>query len=62
MAVDLVRQVAPRGDEAARHLDRLLALKDTAHYGVISVSGQQLRSCLRHASSLLDFASAVARR
>jgi len=32
-AVELVRQVEPGGAEAAKNLDRLLDLKDSAHYG-----------------------------
>jgi hypothetical protein len=43
-------------------MDRLLDLKDTAHYGVIHVSGGQLKSALRSAQALVDFAQAIIRR
>ncbi len=61
-AVDLVRTVHPGGDEASKKLDRLLDLKDAAHYGVIHVSGQDLQAALRSAKSLVSFAEDVVRR
>lgn len=61
-AVALLRQVEPGGGEAAAKLDRLLDLKDTAHYGVIYVSGADLRAAMRNAKSLVDFGAAVLRR
>jgi hypothetical protein len=62
VAVDLVRQVEPGGTDAARKLDRLLDLKDTAHYGVMYVSGADLKTAMRNAKGLVDFASGVLRR
>lgn len=61
-AVALVQQVSPGGTEAAKYLDRLLDLKDTAHYGVINVSGAELRSALRRARALVEFANGFLRR
>ena len=58
----LVRQVEPGGAEAGKSLARLLDLKDTAHYGLIHVSAANLKTALRHASHLIDFATKVARR
>lgn len=49
------------GVEASVHLDRLLAVKDAAHYGVIDVNLSELRSALRHARALLEFAHVVMR-
>lgn len=61
-ATDLLRQVEPGGKEAAATLSRLLALKDTAHYGIIAVSGADLRGALRQARALIDFARNVINR
>ena len=58
-AADLVRQVEPGGDEAARDLNRLLDLKDSAHYGVIPISGTNLKTALRTASAVVEFAGKV---
>lgn len=61
-AGDLMRQIEPGGAEAATRLSRLLDLKDTAHYGVIYVSGSDLVSVMRNAKHLIDFAHGIARR
>lgn len=61
-AVELAATVSPGGPRAAKSLDRLLDLKDTAHYGVIHVSGADLKSALRHADGLVTFARGVLRR
>lgn len=61
-AVPLLAQVTPDGPGAAKNLDRLLDLKDTAHYGVIHVSSPELRAALRQAASLVAFANSVLRR
>lgn len=60
-ALDLVQQISPGGFEAAKHLGRLLDIKDTAHYGVIHVSGTELKSALRNAQALVKFAEAQLR-
>jgi hypothetical protein len=51
-----------RGQEASKTLSRLLDLKDTAQYGLISVSPQKLTPVLRQAHSLVEFAAATVRR
>lgn len=61
-AVDLVRQIEPGGKGAAGKLDRLLDLKDSAQYGVISLSATDLKVAMRNATALLDFAREVVRR
>lgn len=61
-AVALLRQVEPVGSEAAARLDRLLDLKDTAHYGVIYVSATDLRTAMRNAKDLVTFSAAILRR
>lgn len=58
-AEQLVAEIAPGGDEAARALSKLLALKDTAHYGMINVSSQNVKTALRKAQELIDFAREV---
>lgn len=55
-AATLVKRVEPGGQEAARSLLRLLDLKDEAHYGLMDVSGADLRAALRQARGLVDFA------
>jgi hypothetical protein len=62
MAEQLVAQVEPGGGDAAGSLRRLLALKDEAHYGFFDVGGQHLRTALRQATALVDFAEGVLRR
>jgi hypothetical protein len=61
-AVTLVGQIKPGGDKAATSLRRLLSLKDEAHYGLFDVGGRQLKSVLRQASDLIEFAQRVVRR
>jgi hypothetical protein len=61
-AIGLVDQVAPDGSQAANDLRRLLNLKDEAHYGLFDVGGQHLRSALRQAKALVEFAAKVIQR
>ena len=58
----LVAQIAPGGRLAARSLQRLLDLKDEAHYGFYDVSGPHLVRALREAGALVAFAEDVLRR
>jgi hypothetical protein len=55
-AADLLELVRPDGDDAAKLLRRLLGHKDTAHYGLIDLTNAQLKSTLRQADELVDFA------
>ena len=57
-AVDLVGQVAPDGAAMARDLDRLLTVKDDAHYGMLSMSANKAKSALRQAHRLVAAAAA----
>ena len=61
-AEQLVAQIQPGGAKAAEELRRILDLKDSAHYGLIDVSGENLKRVLRLAKSLVDFAQATLTR
>jgi hypothetical protein len=61
-AVALLRRVSPGGGDAARSLERLLALKDQAQYGFEDLSGQKLTTAVRHARALITFAARVLER
>lgn len=41
----------------ARDLDRLLSIKDDAHYGLLHVSSQRAVAALRQAHQLVDAAA-----
>jgi hypothetical protein len=51
-----------RGKQAAKSLNRLLSLKDQAHYGLFDVGGGDLKSALRQANGLIEFAEKTLRR
>lgn len=61
-AATLVGTIEPGGKKAATSLRRLLGLKDEARYGFYDVGGQQLKSALRQADDLIEFAQGVMRR
>lgn len=61
-AIALLRQIAPGGAEGAVQLQRLLGVKDRAHYGFEDVSGQQLKAAMRQARALVALAEAVLAR
>lgn len=61
-ACALVAQIAPGGRRAASRLQRILDLKDEAHYGFFGVGGTHLRAALRQADALVEFADTVLRR
>jgi hypothetical protein len=61
-AAALLERVAPSGKTAAKSLERLLNLKDEAHYGLFDVSGNDLKSALRQASKLVEFATETVQR
>jgi hypothetical protein len=61
-AADLLKTVSPGGAAAANALNRLLGLKDDAHYGLTSVSRARLRVALRQASDLVNFAARLVDR
>ncbi|HEY7934592.1 MAG TPA: hypothetical protein VID48_12290 [Solirubrobacteraceae bacterium] len=55
-AETLIQQIIPGGKRAASRLRQLLNLKDTAHYGFISITAPELERSLRQARHLLEFA------
>src|SRR5690625_3680794 len=58
-AESLISEITPGGTNAASALRRLLNLKDTAHYGFIHVSRDDLKVAMRQAQRLVDFANEV---
>jgi len=58
-SVVLVKQVIPHGDELANDLDRLLDLKDNAHYGVLGVADAEARRAVEWARRMLKNAGIV---
>jgi hypothetical protein len=61
-AVELLGQIAPGGPAAARHLERLLSLKDQSQYGFTELTEQKLQQAVRRAKALLAHAEEVMRR
>jgi hypothetical protein len=61
-ATKLVEQITPGGRQAAAALNRLLNLKDEAQYGMFDVSAKDLKSALRQAALLVQFAEKTLRR
>lgn len=61
-ALALVEEVKPGGKQAAKALNRLLSLKDEAHYGLFEVGGQDLKSALRQANDQVEFAEKILQR
>lgn len=58
----LLATIVPGGNEAANAMRRLIDLKDTAQYGIIYVSRENLRVALRQAEKLLEFAHGLIQR
>ncbi len=58
----LLEQIADGGAEAAARLRRIVAEKDSAHYGLVNVGGQTLVGLMRSARALVEFAEQVLRR
>ena len=58
----LVEGIVPSGREAAVALRRLIDLKDKAQYGIIHVSRGDLKTAMKQATRVLDFAEGVLRR
>jgi hypothetical protein len=61
-AAALLERVVPGGKTAAKSLERLLNLKDEAHYGLFDIGGQDLKIALRHAGRMVDFATETVQR
>jgi len=58
-AEGLVAEITPGGKQAAKQLRQLIQIKDTAHYGFISITSSQLKRSLRQAQHLVEFAEQV---
>ena len=52
-ALELLRLATPGESKPAATFQRVIALKDDAHYGVIVVPADQVRTSLRQASALV---------
>ena len=61
-AETVLAEIVPGGKAAANKLKRLMDLKDTAHDGLVFVSGANLTACLRQAADLVAFARDVVTR
>jgi hypothetical protein len=61
-AAALLATVEPGGKEAAASLGRLLSLKDEAQYGLLDIGGNDLKTALRQASGLVEFAETIVTR
>lgn len=57
-AAEFLRQIEG-GDKAAGDLLELLSLKDTAQYGMIHISLNDLKVAMRRAQSLVEFATRI---
>jgi len=61
-AASFLRRITPGGDSAASNFERLVGLKDKAHYSFVNVSGQDRTGAIRRTSQLVDFAREVLQR
>lgn len=52
-------RITPGGETAAKNFERLIGLKDKAHYSFLNISGQDRTSAIRRAGKLVDFAREV---
>ncbi|WP_141711423.1 hypothetical protein [Jiangella alba] len=58
-AATLLERVDPNGTDLARHLTKVLAVKDQAHYSGEGVTATRVTSVLRSANKLVGEAQAV---
>lgn len=58
----LLAQIEPGGKAAAQAMRRLIALKDSAHYGFLSLGSGELKGAVRQAAALTEFAERVLSR
>lgn len=61
-AAAFLRRITPGGATAAKDFERLVGLKDKAHYSFLNVSGQDRTAAIRRAARLIDFAREVLQR
>lgn len=55
-AASLLRRIASGGERAANDFERLVGLKDKAHYSFVNVASQDQVAALRRAGRLAQFA------
>jgi hypothetical protein len=53
-AVDLLRSATPDGQKLAAQLQRLLTMKDAAHYGIVLVSARNAADARRWSAQLVS--------
>jgi hypothetical protein len=58
-ATKLLADIEPEGKRAAAAMRQLVGLKDSAHYGLLSVTKRELKQAVRQASYLTEFAERV---
>jgi hypothetical protein len=61
-AAIFLRRITPGGETAAKSFERLIGLKDKAHYSFLNVSRQDRTSAIRRAGKLVEFARHVLQR
>lgn len=61
-AAVLLEKIEPGGKVAARSFRRLIDVKDSAQYGLIVVTSSKLKTVVRDASAVVDFADAILTR
>lgn len=58
-AAEHLAKIEPGGKAAARAMRRLMGLKDSAHYGFLSLGPAELKQAMRQATDLVEFAEEV---
>lgn len=61
-AGDFLRRVEPGGAQAAKDFERLIGVKDKAHYGFVHVSSPEIKAAIRQARKLVAFAERILER
>ena len=61
-AVDLLRSAVPDGQKLAAQLQRLLSLKDAAHYGIVVISARNTADAKRWATQIVERATEESER
>jgi hypothetical protein len=61
-AASFLRRITPGGEAGANNFERLVGLKDKAHYSFLNVSGQDRTGAIRRAGQLVRFAREVLQR
>ncbi len=61
-AARFLRRITPGGEAGANNFERLVGLKDKAHYSFLNVSGRDQTGAIRRAGQLVDFAREVLQR